>query len=129
MLLTPNRGIPMKNIFTGFLVLNLLLEGVAAVTLIGGSLGIFSIPQLEAGMWAMNYGFAAAAIASAIFWVWPHRDSRQAVGAVLGILLTFHAMVFISFAIQGDQMPPMVIHGVMAAIAIFLHSQRSKYTT
>ena len=46
--------------FAGYLTVNFLLEGVAAVTLIGGTLGIFSIAQLEAGPWAMNYGFAAA---------------------------------------------------------------------
>jgi hypothetical protein len=39
----------MKNILTVFLVLNFLLEGLAAFTLIGGTLGIFSIAQLEAG--------------------------------------------------------------------------------
>ena len=79
----------MKNIFSGFLILNFLLEGLAAITLIGGTLGIFSIAQLEAGPWAMNYGFGAAAIATAVFWVWPYRDSRQAVSPVLGILLAF----------------------------------------
>jgi hypothetical protein len=30
----------MKNIFTGFLVLNFIIEGLAAITLIGGTLGI-----------------------------------------------------------------------------------------
>ena len=45
-------------------------------------------------------------------------------GAVLGILLIFHSMVFVSFAIQGDQIPPIVIHAVMAVIAIVLYSQR-----
>ena len=63
----------MKNLFTTYLVLNLLLKGLAAVTLIGGTMGLLSIAGLEAGMWAMNYGFAAIAIASAAFWVWPHR--------------------------------------------------------
>ncbi len=117
----------MKNIFSGFLVLNFLLEGLAAITLIGGTLGIFSIAQLEAGPWAMNYGFGAAAIATTVFWIWPYRDSRQAVRPVLGILLAFHAAVFISFAMQGDQVPPMVVHGVMAALAFFLYTQRSRW--
>lgn len=120
----------MKNIFVGFLVLNLLIEGLAAAFLIGGPQGILSDAQSPDGiLWAANYGFAAIAIASAIFWIWPSRDSRAAVGAVLGILLTFHAMVFVSFAIQGNQLPPTVIHAVMAALAIVLYLQRSKYTT
>jgi len=119
-----------RKIFVGFLVLNLLLEGLAAALLIGGPQGILSDAQSPDGvLWAANYGFAAIAIASTIFWIWPNRDSRQVVGAVLGILLTFHTLIFVSFAIQGDQIPPMVIHAVMAAIAIVLYSQRSKYTT
>jgi hypothetical protein len=117
----------MKNVFSGFLVLNFLLEGLAAITLIGGTLGIFSIAQLEAGPWAMNYGFGAAAMASAVFWVWPYRDSRRAISPVLGILFTFHAAVFVSFALQGNQMSPVVVHGVMAALAFFLYTQRSKW--
>jgi len=117
----------MKNFFTGYLVLNLVLEGFAAITLVGAALGLFSIEQLESGIWSMNYGFAAIAIASAIFWVWPHRSRREAVGPVLGILLSFHALVFVSFAIQGNQVQPMVVHGVMAALAIYLFSQRAKW--
>lgn len=120
----------MNKIFVGFLILNVLIEGLAAAFLIGGPQGIFSNAQSPDGiLWAANYGFAAIAFASAIFWIWPSRDNHGAVGAVLGILLTFHAMVFVSFAIQGNQLPPMVIHGVMAALAIVLYSQRSKYTT
>ena len=107
--------------------MNFLLEGLLAITLIGGTLGILSIARLEAGPWAMNYGFAAAAIATAIFWVWPYRDNRQAVSPILGILLTFHAAVFVSFAMQANQVPPIVVHGVMAALAFILFTQRSKW--
>ena len=120
----------MKKIFAGFLVFNLLLEGLAAAFLISGPQGILSDAHSPDGiLWAANYGFAAIAIASAIFWIWPARDNRQAVGAVLGILLMFHTMVFVSLAIQGNQIPAIVVHGVMAALAIFLYSQRSKFTT
>ena len=120
----------MNKIFVGFLVLNLLVEGLAAAFLIGGPQGIlFAAQQSDGILWAANYGFAAIAIASAIFWIWPHRENRQVVSAVLGILLTFHTMVFVSFVIQGDQIPPIIIHGVMAAIAIVLYSKRSEYTT
>ena len=117
----------MKNLFAVFLVLNLFLEGLAATTLIGDTLGVFSIAQLDGGIWAMNYGFAAAAIASAVFWVWPYRDSRRTVTPVLGILLMFHTLVFVSFSIQGNQVPPTIVHGAMAAFAVFLYIQRSKW--
>ena len=54
----------MKIFFTSVLVLNLLLEALAAASLIGGPQGLANI-QPETGMWAMNYGFAVIAIASA----------------------------------------------------------------
>jgi len=117
----------MKNLFTSYLVLNLLLEGVAAITLIGAALGLLSIAGLESGFWSMNYGFAAIAIASAIFWVWPHRSRREAVEPVLGILFSFHALVSVSFAIDGNQVPPIVVHGAMAALAIYLYSHRAAW--
>ena len=79
----------MKKLFVGFLVLNFLIEGLAAAFLIGGPQGILANAQSPDGiLWTANYGFAAIAIASALFWSWPVRDSRKAVGAVLGILLT-----------------------------------------
>ena len=117
----------MKKLFTTYLVLNLFLEGIAAVTLIGAAVGLFTIAQLESGTWSMNYGFAAIAIASAIFWVWPHRSKREAVGPVLGILLVFHAFVSVSFAVHGNQVPPVVVHGIMALLGIFLYARRSEW--
>jgi hypothetical protein len=122
-----NQGPSMKNLFTGFLVINLLLEGLAGAALIGGTLELFTIEQLETGMWAMVYGFAALAIASAIFWVWSHRARSEAVGPVLGILLAFHALVAVAFALQGNQVPVVIVHAVMAALAIFLYSQRTTW--
>lgn len=117
----------MKSLFVTYLVLNLLLEGLAAVTLIGAGLELLTIEQLESGMWSTNYGFAAVAIASAIFWVWPHRAKREVVGPVLGILLAFHALVSISFAIDGTQIPAIVVHGIMGLLGIFLYTRRSSW--
>jgi hypothetical protein len=117
----------MKRLFTTYLFMNLLLETLAAITLIGGAMGLFTVGGFEAGMWAMNYGFAALAMASAILWVWPHRSTHAAVETVLGILLTFHALISVSFAIQGNQEVPVVIHAVMAALAFYLYSQRTKW--
>ena len=117
----------MKNLFTTYLVLNLLLESIAAATLIGAGLGLFSIAQFESGMWSMNYGFAAIAIASALIWVWPYRSRRDVVGPVLGILLTFHALIGISFAIQGVQIPSIIVHGAMALLGVFLYTRRSAW--
>ena len=117
----------MKKLFTTYLVLNLILEGIAAVTLIGAGLGLFAIAGLESGMWSMNYGFAAIAIASALVWVWPHRSKRDVVGPVLGILLAFHALVSVSFAIEGTQPPSIIVHGIMALLGLFLYTRRSTW--
>jgi len=116
-----------KNVFITYLILNLILEGIAAVTLVGAGLGLFSVPQLESGMWSMNYGFAAIAMASALFWVWPYRSKRDVVGPVLGILLTFHGLLSISFAIQGTQVPSIIVHAIMALLGIFLYAGRSAW--
>lgn len=117
----------MKRLFTSYLFLNLILEGIAAVTLIGAGLGLFAIADLVPGMWSMNYGFAVIAIASAIFWVWPHRSKREVVGAVLGILFAFHGLMSISFSIQATQVPLIIVHGIMALLGVFLYTRRSTW--
>jgi len=118
----------MKNIFIGFLVLNLLFEGLTGVLLVAGSLGAQADMPTDGMNWMMNYGFAALAVASAILWIWPDRSNRHAVGAVLGILLVFHLMLCASIAIQGGQLLYVAIHGAMAALALFLYVKRSAYT-
>ena len=115
----------MKILFVVVLVLNLLIEALAATTLIGGPEGIAAAGQ--GAMWSMHYGFAALAIASASLWVWPYRNSLKAVTAVLGVLCTFHTGLFISLTLAGDQQVGMAIHGVMAALCIVLFTQRAKW--
>lgn len=119
----------MKNLFIAYLVVNLVLESIAAVTLVGAGLGFFVFPGFESGLWSMNYGFAAIAIASAVFWVWPYRSKSEAVAPVLGILLAFHALVSVSFAIQGQHVPSIVVHAVMAVLGIILYARRSAWCT
>ena len=57
------------------------------------------------------------------FWVWPYRENRQAVSAVLGILLTFHTMLVISLAIPENQAPGMTAHAVMVVLCMSLYTQ------
>ena len=117
----------MKVLFIIVLVLNLLTEAMASTALIGGPEGVVAFGK--GGMWSMHYGFAALAIATASFWIWPYRNNVKAVTAILGVLLTFHSGLFLSLAVAGDQMPGMVIHAVLAALCIFLFTQRSKWCT
>jgi hypothetical protein len=56
-------------------------------------------------------------------------ETLAAVESLLGILLTFHALISVSFAIQGNQEVPVVIHAVMAVLAIYCYSQRAKWCT
>ena len=119
----------MNIFFIVVLVLNLLTEGLAAIALISGPQGIPGLGQIEGGMWSMNYGFAAIAIASAIIWIWPYRENLGAVSAVLGILLTFHTCIFIALAMAGDQIPGTVAHAIMTTLCLILFTQRSKWCT
>ena len=117
----------MKIFFVAFLVVNLIFEGLAGVGLILGEQGVMAATHTTDSMWGMNYGFGAFAIASAVFWLWPNRSDAKAVGSVLGILLTFHTLLCISLAIAGNQIPGMVIHGIMAVLSLVLLTQRSKW--
>jgi hypothetical protein len=116
----------MRTLFILVLILNLITEALAATALIGGILGGSAEAQIQ-GTWAMHYGFAVIAIASALFWVWPYRDQLEAVTAVLGVLVTFHCSVFVSLAIAGDQPVGVVIHAILATLCIVLFTQRSRW--
>ena len=116
----------MQILFVVFLVLNLLAEALAAVSLIGGEGGVAAAGS--GGQWSMHYGFAVIAIASASIWVWPVRRDRRAVTAVLGILLMFHVSVLVSLAVAGDQAVGVVIHSVLAILAALLFSLRQRFT-
>lgn len=117
----------MKNFFTGVLILNLLVEGLAAVSLIGAPQAMFPEGQALAAMWARNYGFAVIGIGSAVFWTWPYRDNFKVVSAVLGMLLTFHISVLVALATWGEQLSGAIIHTVMSVLCVFLYTQRSKW--
>ena len=115
----------MKLLFVVVLALNLLVEGFAAFSLIAGPGGLSAAGTGE--QWSMHYGFAVIAIASASLWIWPWRTDLRAVTAVLGILLVFHAALFISLATAGDQQVGMVIHAVLAALCLVAFTRRSSW--
>lgn len=106
----------MRYVFGALLVLNFLVEVLAASTLIGGPDGIAAAGS--GGQWSMHYGFAVIAIASAGLWVWPHRRELGAVTAVLGMLTVFHVCVLASLIIAGDQPAGVMIHAVLAPLSV-----------
>jgi hypothetical protein len=115
----------MKLLFSIVLIANLLIETLAAVTLIGGPNGFAAAGK--GGLWSMHYGFAALAIASSSLWLWSQRANTPVVTAVLGVLMTFHTGLFVSLTLAGDQQAGMVIHACMSVLCIFLFTQRSKW--
>jgi hypothetical protein len=117
----------MRILFSVFLVLNLLAELLAATSLIGGPDGIAAAGR--GNQWAMHYGFAVLAIASATLWVWPQRSHLKVVTAVLGVLMVFHSGVLASLVLAGDQPVGVVIHSVLALLAIGLFTQRARWCT
>lgn len=117
----------MRNVFTAVLVINFLFETLAGVALISGPQGAFADLPADDARWPMVYGFAALAVASSVFWVWPHRDNAGAAGAVLGFLGTFHTLLFTALAITGNQTAGMAIHGVLALACLALFSQRRRW--
>ncbi len=113
----------MKILFIVLLVLNFLMEAMAAVALISTA---DSTLAATTGMWSMHYGFAALAIASLSLWVWPHRNNLQAVTVALGVLLTFHTGLAISLFIEGAQMGGAIGHAVLSILSAIAFLQKSK---
>ena len=115
----------MRILFIITLVLNFLVETLAATSLIGGPEGITAVGL--GGQWSMHYGFAALAIASASVWIWPSRHNLEAVTPVLGILLTFHLGLLLSLTVAGDQMAGVIMHSVLVFLIVLLFVRRKKW--
>ena len=117
----------MKMVFTSFLIINFLIEALAASSLIGTPEQVGVANAGPGNMWAMHYGFAVLGFASAVIWLWPYRDHHAAVTAVLGMLMTFHCAVLTSLLLEGVQQAGMIIHSVLALSAIVLFALRSRW--
>ena len=98
------------------LAFNLLMESMAAATLIGGPAGLAAAGSGE--QWSMHYGFAALAIASVSLWALPFRKDYAVLTCALGVLLTFHVGLCASLIIAGDQVVGSILHGVLASLCL-----------
>ena len=117
----------MKKAFTAFLVLNLLVEWMAAFTLVGGTIASQFPQGAEAATWPMLYGFAALAMGSTIFWVWPHREDYKVTSVVLGMLSLFHIGVATGLALTGTQPGSTYLHVFMAVYVVALYLKRASW--
>jgi hypothetical protein len=106
--------------------LNLVVETLAAAGLIAGPNGISASGDAARERWAMHYGFAVIAIASAGIWLWPRRRELAALTPVLGMLITFHLAVLTSLLIAGDQPAGVVLHAVLALLFVISFVRREK---
>lgn len=119
----------MQHVLAIALALNLVLEGLAAATLIGSANGLGAAATPAAGWWSMHYGFAVIAIASAGVWLWPRRQELAALTPVLGILATFHLAVLTSLLLAGDQPEGAAAHAVLSVLFVALLALRRKLAT
>ena len=118
----------MKNVFTGVLILNLIVEFGAAFALISASLAGGGIEDPMSGAaWSRNYGFGALAIGSAAIWIWPHRENYAVVSTVLGILMVFHIGVTISLGVIGGQMATGGLHLVLSILMVTMYALRGRW--
>ena len=112
------------------LVINFLFEGFIAVALIVSPQSFVPSEQVEGISWAINYGFAALAMASVTIWVWRVMDDFKVMGPALGTLAVFHTGLAIGTAMSASAGPgfgPTIVHGLLAIGCWFLFFQRSKW--
>lgn len=122
-------GRQVKKLFSGALIANLLVEGLAALVLIGAPQSVSFGGQAQEIMWARIYGFAALGMGSTVFWVWPNRGDFKAAGTALGILLTFHICITVALAVSGTLLAGAILHGFMSVLFVALYIRRSDWCT
>lgn len=119
----------MKTFYTVMLIANLVIEAAGASALLMRMDFLVDVENASALLWSWNYGFVALGVGSAVFWAWPYRDSYAATGVVLGILLSFHLAISVALAIADELFVDVVLHGVYAALCLYLLTQRAKWCT
>jgi hypothetical protein len=120
----------MRKLLITVLIVNATLEGLVGAMLILSPESAVADGSAAGIKFAVNYGFAALAIASIIAWTWKEKDSFHTMGAVLGILSTFHSGLAIATAMtMSAESGPVgtVFHSTMAVLCWVLFFNRSKW--
>ncbi len=123
----------MRKTLIGFLLLNLVFEGWIAVVLISAPFRLADFNAM-AQQWSVHYGFAALAMATAVFWALRFGASETGLAALLGILTCFHlgltvssALIFVQAeAVQATGLFPVITHGLLLAGCIFFYLNADK---
>jgi hypothetical protein len=117
----------MKKLLNTALILNVVTDGPGGLFLLFSPQSFLPADQVEGLFWVRNYGVAALAVASMIFWVWSCRDSYKAMGVALGFLLAFHTVLCMVLITAGNQMVGVVLHFILATLFIILYLNRPKW--
>jgi hypothetical protein len=119
----------MKKVLNTALILNFLTDGPVGVFLVFSPQTFLPAGQVEGILWVRNYGVAALAVASMIFWVWSSRDDYGAMGVALGFLLAFHSALTVALLVTGGQLVGTILHFILATLFVLLYFQREKWCT
>lgn len=117
----------MKKLLTAMLVANFLIEGPVGLTLIFSPENFLPAGQIDGVLWARNYGVAALAIASLVFWIWPSRDDYRTLGVALGFLMFFHWTLMAGLLTSGGQAVGAVLHFILAILCTLLYFKRASW--
>lgn len=120
----------MKKLLIVAFIAHVLLEGLVGALLIIAPYKITPHADAASLTFVINYGFAALAMASVVFWGWSGRDNYRIMGAVLGILATFHTGLTIAsgmMLVEDGSPAVLVIHAVMAVLFWLLFARRRQW--
>jgi len=120
----------MKKLLIITFVLHVLLEGLVGLLLIAAPYKVAPHADPMSLTFVINYGFAALAIASVVFWGWSGRDNYRIMGIVLGVLATFHTGLAAASGMmlaEGGSPAVLVIHAVMAVLFWLLFARRRQW--
>ena len=119
----------MMKLYSAVLIANLVIECIGATGLLIAPDFLVDTTNASARLWSWNYAFVALAVGGTVFWAWPHRDNYAAAGIALGVLASFHLAISVALAIIDELFIDVVVHGLFAALCLYLYAQRAKWCT
>lgn len=120
----------MKKLLIVVFIAHVLLEGLVGALLIVAPYKITPHADAASLAFVINYGFAALAMASVVFWGWAGRNNFRIMGVVLGILATFHTGLAVAsgmMLVEEGSPAVLVIHAVLAVLFWLLFARRRQW--
>jgi hypothetical protein len=117
----------MRKLLNLVLIATFVIEAPVGTMLMFAPESFLPAGQIDGVLWARNYGVAAFAISTLLFWTWSSRDSHQTMGVTLGFLMTFHAILAIALLVTGGQLTGAVLHSILAVLSVVLYFRRAQW--